>query len=334
MGFAKAAPQQARLKVSCYGGPGSGKTFTTLLFAEGLAAMRGGRIAYIDTERGTDFYAKGVTARPCHPAAFEFDALYTRSLSEAIAEVKKLDAKRHPVLVIDSISHMWQAAIEAYEGRRTSIDSIPIQAWGKIKKPYFALLDHCMASMQDVFILGRQKNLFSTSDDGEFKSDGVAMRAEGSTQYEPHICLRMEAKVDKRDPTKSAYLMYVEKDRTGVLAGRTIANPTFKTIEPLLPLLGEVQAQTENEEERVAADSELLAAQDDKARGKEEKSAGFLAEFTAKIAAATDLNALAGVGDEAKKVKRYLIESHGNVLRELYQKRRDDLANALTGGKV
>jgi len=331
MPFKKASPQQARLKVSMYGGPGSGKTFTTLLFAEGLAAVRGGRIAYVDTERGTDFYAKAAK-RPAHPEAFDFDALYTRSLADTVREIKALDPKEHPVVVIDSISHLWQAAIEAYEGRRTSIDSIPIQAWGKIKKPYKDLVDHLMASMQDVFVLGRQKNVFSTGADGEFRKEGVAMKAEGDTQYEPHVCLHMEAKLDQRDPTRSAYLMYVEKDRTGVLSGRTIANPTFKTIEPMLSLLGEVQAQTEDEDERTAKDSELLAENDEKARNKEEKSAGILADLMAKIAAAMDLNQLAEVGSEAKKVKRYMIENHTNVLTELYKKRRDDLAQALTKG--
>jgi len=33
--FGKAAPKQARLKVAIYGPPGSGKTFTSLLMAEG-----------------------------------------------------------------------------------------------------------------------------------------------------------------------------------------------------------------------------------------------------------------------------------------------------------
>src|SRR5262249_523484 len=98
--FAKAQPQQARLKVSIYGPAGSGKTFTTLLMAEGLAKVREKRIAYVDTERGTDFYAQRIDSRRIHPAAFDFDALYTKSIAEVTSAVKSLDPKTHGVVVL------------------------------------------------------------------------------------------------------------------------------------------------------------------------------------------------------------------------------------------
>ena len=40
-GFRKAKAEQAALKLGIYGPPGSGKTFTALLLAEGLAAVTG-----------------------------------------------------------------------------------------------------------------------------------------------------------------------------------------------------------------------------------------------------------------------------------------------------
>ncbi len=77
-GFRKAKAEQAALKMGIYGPPGSGKTFTSLLIAEGLGVTSGKRVAYVDTERGTDFYCKDVPSRAVHPQAFDFDALYTR----------------------------------------------------------------------------------------------------------------------------------------------------------------------------------------------------------------------------------------------------------------
>src|SRR3990167_11352513 len=100
-GFRKAKPEQAAIKLGLYGPPGSGKTFTALLCAEGLAKRSGGRVAYVDTERGTDFYAQAVGAREHHPAAFDFDAIYTRSLTETLEAVRGLDPKIHAVLVLD-----------------------------------------------------------------------------------------------------------------------------------------------------------------------------------------------------------------------------------------
>lgn len=329
--FMKAKPQQARLKVSIYGPPGSGKTFSTLLMAEGLARVRGKRVAYVDTERGTDFYAQAVPSRKVHPAAFDFDALYSRSIAETTEAVTSLDPSEHGILVLDSITHLWEAAMEAYQGKRTKIDSIPMHAWGKIKKPYKDLLKFLIAAPLDVFILGRQKNVFDTDEDsGEMKKIGVTMRAEGETPYEPHICIRMEARINPEKTTESVYVAYIEKDRTGVLAGRSICNPSFATIEPLLPLLGEVQAPAEDEDERLARDAELIEQNEEKGRAKEERSADLFRQLNADLVAAPDLAALSAVAGRIKKEKRYLVEQHESTLREVYRGRRDDLIRTQT----
>lgn len=322
----RAKPQQARLKVSIYGPPGSGKTFSTLLMAEGLAKVRGKRIAYVDTERGTDFYAQQVKSRKVHPEAFDFDALYERSIASVSEAVFALDPKEHGIVVLDSISHLWEAAMEAYSGKKTKIDSIPMHAWGRIKKPYKDLIKFLIASPFDVFILGRQKNLFEKDEETEeLTKVGVAMRAEGETAYEPHICIRMESRQNPEDTTDSIYVANVEKDRTGVLAGRRIKNPGFATVEPLLPLLGEVQAPAEDEDERIAKDGELLAKGEEKAAAKEEKSRALFALLQGQIAGAGDLPALSKAADEVKKSKRYLLEEHESALREVYRSRRDKL---------
>lgn len=331
--FKKAKPLQARLKVSIYGPPGSGKTFTTLLMAEGLAAARGKRIAYLDTERGTDFYAMKIAARKVHPEAFDFDALYTRSLAEVTEAIKALNPEEHGVIVLDSISHLWDAAMDAYAGGKTKIDSIPMHAWGKIKKPYKDLIAWLIGSPFDVFILGRQKNIFDKDDDGEMTKTGVGMRAEGETAYEPHLCLRMETEFKKDDPTKttSRQLCFVEKDRTGILMGQIYKNPGFSMVEPLLPLLGDIQAPVEDSDERAARDSELMGAIDDaKAKAKEEKSLGLFRDFSSKLSSADSLPILADVTAELKKQKRYLTEDHAKSLGELLIGAREKLTTAVT----
>lgn len=331
MALVKAAPQQARLKVGLYGPPGKGKTFTTLLIAEGLAKAEKKRIAYFDTEHGTDFYAMAVPQRAVHPEAFDFDALYTSSLAVVSDEVKALDPAVYGVVVIDSISHLWDAAIAAYTGKRTSADTIPINAWGSIKKPYKALIRFLLDSPFHVFILGRQKNAFETGADGEMRKVGVAMRAEGETEYEPHITIRMEGQ--KNDKENIVYA-YVEKDRTGILSGRMIPNPSFETVKPLLPLLGTVQAQSEDPDEVALRDSELLTKDAEKDKKKEEKSSALYADFNGKMAAATTMEALGAVAAEVKKQRRYLMENHLNALTVLYAERRKVVTAALAPEEV
>ncbi len=319
MAFKKAEPEQGYLKMSMYGPPGSGKSFSALLFAEGLAKRDKKRIAYVDTERGTDFYAKKAP-RDIHPEAFDFDALYTTSLADVLENVKSLDPKVYGVVVIDSISHLWDAAMAAYEGKKTSVDGIPMHAWGQIKKPYKELIRFLMDGPFHVFILGRQKNIFENDGDDKIKKVGVGMRAEGETSYEPHICARMEAKQDEKDSTYSTNFIMFEKDRTGCLAGRTFPNPGFKIFDPVMPLLNGKQAVSEDPEEVSARDSELLEKEKEKKKAKEDKSANLFAYFISGIETAENLDGLNVIAADIKKQKRYLQDAHMESLRIVYDR--------------
>lgn len=321
MGFRKAKAEQAALKIGMYGPAGSGKTFTALLFAEGLGLHEKKRVAFVDTERGTDFYCKAVKARSVHPEAFDFDALYTRSITDVLRELKALDAKTYGVIVLDSISHIWEAAIAAYKGKTTSIGSIPMHAWGNIKKPYKELMNFLLSTPMHVIICGRQSNEFDDVD-GELKKVGVKMKAEGETAYEPHICLRMSVCKHGNEATVQAF---GEKDRTGILANRTIDNPNFKNcIEPLLSILGDKQAKIESEDETASHDAEALADEEAK---KAEESSKLCRQFLAKMDLAEGKEALDAVSKEiTPAIKKRMLPNHVAQLREKYQ--------ALTQSKV
>lgn len=331
MGFKKAEPKQAALKVSIYGPPGSGKTLTTLLMAEGIAKVRKKRIAFVDTERGTDFYAKDVPERQVHPKAFDFDALYTRSISEVSREVMALNPEEYGVIVIDSISHIWDSAMDSYAGNKTKVDSIPMHAWNGIKRPYKNLMNFLIGSPFDVFILGRQKNIFEMDQmSDEMRKVGVSMRAEGETQHEPHLCIRMELKTNPSNTVQSVNLAFVEKDRTGVLQGKIVQAPGFSMIEPLLPLLGDVQAPMEDPDERAAMDAAAAeAAAEERNKGKEEKSLGLFRSFAADLQGSVpSLEALGKIGEAIKKSKRYMVDSHVKALAEIYADVRDKMVAA------
>lgn len=322
-GFRKAKAEQAALKIAIYGPPGSGKSFTSLLFAEGLAAASKKRIAYIDTEHGTDFYCKTVPSRKVHPAAFDFDALYTRSLTEVLENVKALNTAEHGVLIIDSITHLWEAAIAAHKGKTTSIGSIPMHAWGNIKKPYKELMSLVLSSPLHVIICGRQGNEFDDVD-GELKKVGVKMKAEGETAYEPHICLRM-ASVRMGDD--AVVEVFGEKDRTGVLANRTIRHPNFdNVIKPLLTLLGGTQAKMATEEETASKDAEAMADAEAK---KAKESAALLEEYDARFKLAKTKEDVEAVGKLiTPDVKKKMTTADVASAREFYLKALDRATNA------
>ena len=177
--FHKPQPLKAALKLALYGPAGSGKSFTALLISEGLARHTGKRIAYVDTEHGTAFYGQPVPQRVVHPDAFDFDVLYTKSITEVITAVRQLDCNTHGVLVIDSITHLWDACKNAYSGKLTRAGTIPLNAWTNIKKPYKELLHLLLSLPVHVLICGRQGNDFAEDDEsGELKNLGFKMRAE------------------------------------------------------------------------------------------------------------------------------------------------------------
>ena len=315
-GFKKAKPAQAAIKMSMYGPPGSGKTFSALLFAEGIAKKTGKRVAFVDTERGTDFYAMEVKDRSPHPEAFDFDALYSRSIAEATQALHDLDPAEYGVVVIDSVSHLWDAAINAYTGPKTGAGTIPMWAWGKIKGPYKSLMKFLIDSPYHVFILGRQANVFEEdSTTGETKAAGVKMRAEGETAYEPHICLRMspirtETKGRKttvlREQTVAAF---AEKDRSGVLAGKMIEWPDFSNvIEPLMKLLHGEQGATPSDDDAARHDAEANA---DAEKAKAHRSQEIRDRFIAKVQLAETPEELKELGAKmTPKIKAEMTATH------------------------
>ena len=325
MSFKKADPGQGFLKMSVYGPPGSGKTFTTLQWAEKLALNSKKRIAMVDTERGSDFYAKAIKERKVHPEKFDFDAFYSRSLLDVDREIRGIDFKKHGVIIVDSFTHMWEAAIASYEGKMNSNDAIPMQAWSSIKRPYKSLVQFLMDAPAHVFILGRQKNVFDTTD-GEFRRIGVAMACEGNTPYEPQICCRMEAVQNEKDTTKTTYIALFEKDRTGVLSGRTFPNPNGSVVESLLPCLGDKHAVSEDPDEIAERDSDLLEKDKEKRLLKAEISKKLLADYTAKINSAEDLEGLAKIASLIKKDKRKMELSHVHSLEIVYKEQNNSLS--------
>lgn len=315
--FKKAKAEQAAVKMGLYGPSGSGKTFTALLFAEGLAKASGKRIAFIDTERGTDFYVKDVKDRKVHPDAFDIDTLYTKSITDVLEAVKSLDPSEYAVVVIDSITHIWEAARLAYAGKETKAGTIPFHAWGKIKKPYKDLINILLSSPMHVIFCGRQGNEFEEDEEsGELKKVGVKMKAEGETPYEPHILIRMESVKNAKDRS-ATITAFAEKDRTGVLAGRTIEWPGFdNVIKPILSLLGDTQAKIESEDETSAKDAERLSEEEKHRIQESEKTLG---KFRARFKLCDTMEELKKISSEiTPELKKTMTQADVAELRDAY----------------
>jgi len=97
-GFKRATKAAAKLRLGLIGPAGSGKTYTALRIAAGL----GGKIAVIDTERGSaSLYAgeRGID--------FDVIELGTYEVEHFIDAIKAAAEGGYATVVIDSLSHAW-----------------------------------------------------------------------------------------------------------------------------------------------------------------------------------------------------------------------------------
>ena len=165
-----------------------------------------------------------------------------------------------------------------------------------------------------IIICGRQKNVFD-DEDGDVKKVGVTMNAERDTAYEPQICLRLECKVNKKDTTRSVFYAYAEKDRTGLLAGRTLANMTYKEVAPVVALLSGEQSTFPDPDETAMKDAELMEQQEAAIQKKKaDKSVKHLTDYSKKISAAKNLEALQKIAEELKTKRGQLEDDHRDAL--------------------
>lgn len=319
--FTKAKSEQAFFKAGLYGKAGTGKTLTSLLWAEGLAEREKKRVAYIDTERGTEFYAMDIPERLVHPKAFDFDRLITRSIMETIEALESIDPKEHGVIVIDSITHLWEAARAAYTGKLTSQGGIPINAWGSVKRPYKKLMSIFLDGNFHGIICGREGIVMEEDEDGETKVTGTKMKTEGETPHEPHILGRMRPERD----SVGGYIVKVffEKDRSGILSGRTFDWPSYSTIAPVVSYLsGDHQGKLGTPEEN--AETDAAAIEKEKEKLASEQQTLFVQIRTA-IQSSADMKQLMSAWSLTKGKKTLLGEKLWSDLDTVKETRKTEL---------
>lgn len=274
----KAVPEQAYLKVGWYGSQSSGKTLTSLMVGEWLVEQENKkwladnpdtktdangnfpypyRMAFIDTERGTDFYTREVNERKCHPAAFDFDRIVTRSVYEVrdlLAELRK-DAGVYKVVIIDSMTHIWESAKEAWSGKVNSNGQLPYHAWGSIKKPIKQINENGLNGEFHFMFCGREGMVFEKDEvTGEDSMTGYKMKAETEQAYEPHVLIQM---YQYRNMKTDNWIIkaFFEKDRSGCMTGRTIEWPKADVLSPLYALLGGKQGTFSTVEDAASRDA-------------------------------------------------------------------------------
>jgi len=146
--FKKATRKQAKIKLAVTGASGSGKTFSSLRLAKGLA--NGGKVAVIDTENGS---------ASLYSDRFDFDTLdlsppFTHD--KFISAIKAAEDASYEVLVIDSASHIWEGILE-YKSKLDARGGNSYTNWADAGNKFKGILDAVLQSKIHVICCLRSK---------------------------------------------------------------------------------------------------------------------------------------------------------------------------------
>lgn len=163
------------LSIGLSGGSGTGKTYTALLMARGIAETVTGKpgapIGYVDTENRRALHYKAAFPEMMH---FDFTALDDKGNvvgfgpERWIEVIDAAEAAELPVLILDSFSHAWEGVGGVLDLHATTLDRLTRGddskkdarsqlAWAEVKPRYRRLIDRIVRAKTNIIICTRAK---------------------------------------------------------------------------------------------------------------------------------------------------------------------------------
>lgn len=225
--FRQAVRQQSKLRMTLDGPAGSGKTLTALRFAHELA--QGGKIAVIDTERGSAAKYAGDTY---DGNIFAFDVLELQQFSPQryIDGIQAAGRMGYAVLLIDSLSHAWEGTGGALEMKQKAGDSW--SSWRQVTPIHNAMIDAILQAPMHVITTMRSRMEYVQETDettGKIKivKKGMAPIQRPGTEYE----FDLVCDIDQQ------HIMTVGKSRCSAVADMVVDRPGAEFIRLVIAWL-------------------------------------------------------------------------------------------------
>jgi hypothetical protein len=224
--FTKAVKTQAKLRLAIDGPTGSGKTYTSLICATALA--NGGKIAVIDTERGS-------AALYSDKFSFDTATLNNYSPKNYIDLIDAAGEKGYAVIVVDSLSHAWEGEggaldmVDAATKRSQSGNSYT--AWKDVTPIHRRMIDAMLQSTAHVIVTMRSKMEYAMDKDDKgrtvIRKLGLAPIQRQGMEYEFTIVCDMD----------TDHNLVVTKSRMETLADQVVNKPDTKFFKKILDWL-------------------------------------------------------------------------------------------------
>jgi len=219
--FKPAQKQQSKLRMTIDGPAGSGKTYTALRFAHTITQRTGGKIAVVDTERGSASKYVG-EAPDGYP--WQFDVLELTNFSPERYTEAVLAAGRagYSVLVIDSLSHAWEGvggALEIKDRIAGSSNENSFTAWRHVTPLHNRMVDTVLQAPLHVITTMRSRTEYVPEmQNGKIigvRRVGLAPVQRPGMEYEFDLVCDMDW----------AHIMTVAKSRCPAVADMQIEKP-------------------------------------------------------------------------------------------------------------
>lgn len=216
MPFQKATRKLAKLRVAIFGPSGAGKTMTALRMAKGI----GGKIALIDTERGSASKYAG------HPTfGFEFDTLILddKTLRGYIDAVRAAATAGYDILIIDSLSHGWrELLLEVERLARSKFGGNTWAAWSEGTPKQMAFIEALINYPGHVIATMRSKTEWSINKTSEGRTEvirlGLAPEEGKGIEYEFDLLVELN----------EDHIGRILKDRSGKYQDQILPMPDEK----------------------------------------------------------------------------------------------------------
>lgn len=201
--FQKAKREKIYVKCLLAGPSGSGKSYTALRMATGMAQEDGSRVAVIDTENGRIRY---------YANEFDFDDLQLQdfrpeSYIEAIEAA--VDGGYH-VIVIDGITPEWDWCNATHD----AMSGNSFTNWGKITPRHEKFMNKMLECPAHIIATVRGKDSYVLEENGgkqQPKKVGMGYQARGNTEYSFSATWMLR---------QDTHVAEIQKDNTHLFEGR------------------------------------------------------------------------------------------------------------------
>lgn len=205
----KAERRQAKARVAFIGPSGTGKTYSSILFARGLAGPEG-KILLVDTEHHSgELYS--------HLTDYDYAEIEPPYETEKYLEaIQAAEENGYDVLILDSISHAWagQGGLLEQQDKVANRSANKFSAWGEITPKHQKFVETILSADVHIIATMRAKTAYALIPDASGKTKpeklGLAPVQREGIDYEFSLVLDID-----RSHTAQA-----SKDRTGLFDTR------------------------------------------------------------------------------------------------------------------